>query len=259
MREREKRVILKIFNRLAISLTSILRFIAVILTLLVLIFIVKWRINNLFEKNISETTQGTTLTEEIKSSKEQLGEITESAKKASQDIKTVTIPPQPEAEDVATILFAEGIIDDEEEFTREVHHMGRGHFFTQGEFEISKDMTTKDLIKVLTEPGFEAAKRVVHLEIPNGADASIVGKILEDEELVESKGAFVDLVKAQAEPVEFIPGGYNIQVPIKNQELLEILTGQRPSNVEEASDIETTENETATPEEEIPSEEVPAE
>lgn len=71
-------------GRVSKVFVNFLRFVVVILVVLVLLFIIKWRMNHLFTMMTPEERKDTTITEEIRSSKEQIGQISSAAKDASE-------------------------------------------------------------------------------------------------------------------------------------------------------------------------------
>ncbi len=231
---------MKYTHRIAGTFFSFLRVLLTIVGLLALVFIVKWRINILFDKNIAKEPESKTISQEFQDSYEQINDITETAKHIKDNEVVVTIPADADIDSIGDILLSLDLIEHKPTFESDVRMSGRAPYFTAGDFVVAKDAKTMDIINILTEPGYEAAKRTVHITIEPGANGADVANVLERQQLIESKDAFVAMLQSQGVFDRMTPGEYDIDAPIKNQDLINIITGgasqQMPATEEPVSE-----------------------
>lgn len=218
---------MKYTERIAGTFISFLRVLMTVVALVALVFIVKWRINVLFDRNINNQLESKTISQEFQDSYEQINDITETARHIKENEVVVTIPSDASVDTIGDILLSLDLIEHKPTFETNVRQSGRAPYFTAGDFVVNKDATTAEIIETLTEPGYEAAKRTVHIVIEPGANGADVSKVLEREELIESQDAFISLMNAQGVFDSMVPGEYDIEAPIKNQDLLDIITGSQ--------------------------------
>lgn len=216
---------MKYTHRIAGTFISFLRVLLTVVALVALVFVVKWRINILFDKNIAHEKESKTISEEFQNSYEQINDFTETAKHIKDNEVVVTIPADADVDSIGDILLSLDLIEHKPTFESDVRQSGRAPYFTSGDFVLAKDATTAEIINTLTEPGYEAAKRTVHITIESGANGADVANVLEREKLIESKDAFVSMLQEQGVFDSMAPGEYDIDAPIKNQELINIITG----------------------------------
>ncbi|MDD7363642.1 MAG: endolytic transglycosylase MltG [Peptoniphilus sp.] len=204
-------------------LVKLLRFVAIVLVILVLLFIVKWRMNHLFSMMTPEEKKDTSITEEIKSSKDQIDKISNVAKDASKESTLLKIETADVAQ-VAEQLKKEGLIRDTDAFIKMATQSGLADYITPGSYEIPEGTSPETILKKLSETGLQKATRTVHIEIPEHANDEMIASIVAKEDLVQDEYTFLQMIREQSAVPKIKPGGYQIHAPLPAQDLLDILT-----------------------------------
>ena len=178
--------------------------------------------NHLFALTSPEKRPANTIAEEIESSKNQLEQLTTAAKSVNEKKLLVTIESN-QVEDVAATLKKSGLIQDEESFILNVQEGGYIPYLATGSYEIPEGTKVQDILNILTKESISKAQRTVSIEIPEGADAYGISSLLLREGLIQDDITFAQMIEDQGALNRIKPGGYNIHIPIKAQELLDIL------------------------------------
>ncbi|KXB67078.1 endolytic transglycosylase MltG [Aedoeadaptatus coxii] len=211
------------FNgKLSKAFVGILRLIGVLLIILVLLFIIKWRMNHMFSMMTPEEKKETSITEEIKSSKDQLNKISDVAKDASKETTLIKFE-NTDVGAVAEMLKKEGLIRDKAAFINMATQSGLGNYITAGSYEIPAGTSPETILKKLTETGVQKATRTVVIEIPANANDQMIASIVAKENLVADEQAFLEMIRAEGAVPRIKPGGYTIHAPLSPQELLNTL------------------------------------
>ena len=135
------------FNgKLSKAFVGILRLIGVLLIILVLLFIIKWRMNHMFSMMTPEEKKETSITEEIKSSKDQLNKISDVAKDASKETTLIKFE-NTDVGAVAEMLKKEGLIRDKAAFINMATQSGLGNYITAGSYEIPAGTSPETILK----------------------------------------------------------------------------------------------------------------
>ena len=211
------------FNgKLSKAFVGILRLIGVLLIILVLLFIIKWRMNHMFSMMTPEEKKETSITEEIKSSKDQLNKISDVAKDASKETTLIKFE-NTDVGAVAEMLKKEGLIRDKAAFINMATQSGLGNYITAGSYEIPAGTSPETILKKLTETGVQKATRTVVIEIPANANDQMIASIVAKENLVADEQSFLEMIRAEGAVPRIKPGGYTIHAPLAPQELLNTL------------------------------------
>lgn len=217
------------FNgKLSKAVVSLLRTIGVLLIILALLFIIKWRMNHMFAMMAPEEKKETSITEEIKSSKDQLNKISDVAKDASKESSLIKLEDT-NVESVAEQLKKEGLIRDKAAFVNMATQSGLGDYITAGSYEIPAGTSPESIIKKITETGLQKATRTVVIEIPAHANDEIIASIVAKEDLVADEYTFLEMIREQGAVPRIKPGGYTIHAPLPPQELLNTLMQYDPT------------------------------
>lgn len=211
------------FNgKLSKAFVGILRLIGVLLIILVLLFIIKWRMNHMFSMMTPEEKKETSITEEIKSSKDQLNKISDVAKDASKETTLIKFE-NTDVGAVAEMLKKEGLIRDKAAFINMATQSGLGNYITAGSYEIPAGTSPETILKKLTETGVQKATRTVVIEIPANANDQMIASIVAKENLVADEQSFLEMIRTEGAVPRIKPGGYTIHAPLSPQELLNTL------------------------------------
>lgn len=217
------------FNgKLSKAIVSLLRTIGVLLIILALLFIIKWRMNHMFAMMAPEEKKETSITEEIKSSKDQLNKISDVAKDASKESSLIKLEDT-NVESVAEQLKKEGLIRDKAAFVNMATQSGLGDYITAGSYEIPAGTSPESIIKKITETGLQKATRTVVIEIPAHANDEIIASIVAKEDLVADEYTFLEMIREQGAVPRIKSGGYTIHAPLPPQELLNTLMQYDPT------------------------------
>lgn len=213
---------MKIFHLITRSAIDFFRFLAVLLILAVLVFIVKWRTNHLFALISPDKAPGNTIVEEIADSKDQLKDLTTAAKSVGDKDRLIDLKSS-NLEEVALQLKKEGLIADEYAFMDQVKQGGFAPYITSGTFQIPEGVTVAEMIQILTKDSMDKASRTVLIEVPEGVDANGLATLLQREGIIQDAASFAAILQEQNALSRIKPGGYNIHVPIKVQDLVDRL------------------------------------
>lgn len=214
---------MKFNGRASKVFVNFLRFVVVTLVVLALLFVIKWRMNHLFSMMTPEESKDTTITEEIQTSKEQIGKISDAAKDASEKTTLLKIETT-DPDSVAKHLKEAGLINDTTAFSNMAKRSGMARYITAGSYEIPEGATAETILKMLTENGLQKATRTVKIEIPAGATDEIICDIVLKEDLIADRAAFLQMIRGAGAVPNIKPGGYVIHAPITATELLNTLT-----------------------------------
>ncbi|WP_068454653.1 endolytic transglycosylase MltG [Aedoeadaptatus pacaensis] len=214
---------MKFNGRASKVFVNFLRFVVVTLVVLVLLFVIKWRMNHLFSMMTPEESKDTTITEEIQTSKEQIGKISDAAKDASEKTTLLKIETT-DPDSVAKHLKEAGLINDTTAFSNMTRRSGMARYITAGSYEIPEGATAETILKMLTENGLQKATRTVKIEIPQGATDEIICDIVLKEDLIADRATFLQMIRDAGAVPSIKPGGYVIHAPITATELLNTLT-----------------------------------
>ena len=226
---------MKIFSTLSDCLFKLFKIILLLILILVLCFIVKWRIDALYIDSLSKNRIEFTLKDEFDKSKLDLANLrnknTEEQivtpqplldENKNTNIVSITIPEGSNIDTIGDILIENHLMTDLNAFKTIVDNMGLTNKFTAGSFEINKDSKIKDTIYLLTD----AKPQVYEIEIMPGAAADAVGKKLQDMGVIESGPTFAQNCKTYNVFYKFKPGKYKIETPVKVKVLIRQLTGE---------------------------------
>ncbi|MDY3118740.1 MAG: endolytic transglycosylase MltG [Peptoniphilus sp.] len=216
---------MKFNGRVSKAFVNFLRLIVVLLVVLVLLFIIKWRMNHLFSMMTPEERKDTSITEEIRSSKEQIGKISSVAKDASEKTTLLKIEAT-DADSVAKRLKEVGLINDAAAFSNMAKRSGMARYITEGSYEIPEGASSETILKKLTETGLQKATRTVTIEIPEGATDETIADVVMKENLVADRATFLQMLRDAGAVPQIKPGGYQIHAPITATNLLNTLMSQ---------------------------------
>lgn len=222
---------MKIFQSITKSALGIFRLLGILLILAILIFIVKWRTNHLFSLINPETKGPNSITEELKDSKDQIKDLANVAKSAGEKNKLITLKSR-DSLTIAGQLKAEGLIQDEGLFVEQIKKGGFEPYLKVGTYEFPEGATVDQLIVILTRDNMDEAARNIIVEVPEGVDAMGLSQILQKEGVIQDAATFAAMIQEQNALARIKPGGYNIKVPIKNQDLMNLLA---PKEEEQAT------------------------
>ena len=184
--------------------------------------------NHMFAMMAPEEKKETSITEEIKSSKDQLNKISDVAKDASKESSLIKLEDT-NVESVAEQLKKEGLIRDKAAFVNMATQSGLGDYITAGSYEIPAGTSPESIIKKITETGLQKATRTVVIEIPAHANDEIIASIVAKEDLVADEYTFLEMIREQGAVPRIKSGGYTIHAPLPPQELLDTLMQYDPT------------------------------
>lgn len=224
---------MKIFSKLSDGLFKLLKFILVLIFILALCYIVKWRIDKLYITELAGSDIEFSMKDEyhkvIKDirmivKKDEMQEVvTPQAlldEEEDSDIINIAIPEDATVPEIGKILLEKELMTDENAFEALVYNMGVENKFSAGSFEIEKGTKIRDTILILT--GLE--NHLYEIEIMPGAAGDAVGEKLEKLGVIESGAEFAKNAREYGVFYKFKPGEYQIEKPIRVKVLIEQLT-----------------------------------
>lgn len=221
--------VLKFLDKFFSGLHRVFAFLALIIFLGVLVFIVSWRIDRLFAKNLGDRTS-LTLLEEIHQSGDQIRGLVDSDEKKDQVL--VDIPKGTSLEELALLLEEEGVVADSEDLVSRIQEEGLEAYLRPGIYEFDQGASLSSVVTILTQEGVDQAQAQeaqaeaerVHFELPYNASTQEVAQILLDQGLISDAEAFSSLVASQGKDGTFIGGGYSLDPSLSVQEIIDIMT-----------------------------------
>lgn len=226
------------FRKISDFLFKLLQLFFILLFVLILCFIVKWRIDALYINSLSENKINFSLVDEFEKTKKDIialknceteDQVTtpqpllDESNSESKNILTINIPQNSSVDDIGNILIENKLMTNLNSFKTLVDNMGLTNKFVAGSFKIDKDSKIRDTILVLTN----TKSKEYEFEILEGASADAVGKKLQKLGIIESAATFSQNAKNYNVFYKFKPGKYKIQTPIKIKVLIEQLTGEK--------------------------------
>lgn len=136
--------------------------------------------------------------------------------------KEISLEGDVNVKTVADTLLAQGIIKDKASFIQVATEMGVYNYFGPGDFTIPQDATVKEMIHILTKDKL-ASLQDISVTLPSNVTNEQVADILLAQDLIASKPAFVQRVKALGVQGQFKPGTHKISAPIKVDDLIKTL------------------------------------
>lgn len=221
------------FNKLTDFFFKIFRILVVLLVVLVLGFIIKWKIDTLYFQNTSNTDANFTIRDEINKTYLDIKNLfyteeeTENLLPVVEEptdkiIVQITIPQDSTVDDIGKELIDKNLMKDLSAFKTLVHNMGLENKFVSGTYEVNKDSKIKDTILMLTN----TQAREYEVEISKGAAGDAVGKKLEKLGIIQSADAFSKQCKDLGCFYKFKPGTYKIETPTRVVNIIETMTGE---------------------------------
>ena len=136
--------------------------------------------------------------------------------------KEISLEGDVNVKTVADTLLAQGIIKHKASFIQVATEMGVYNYFGPGDFTIPQDATVKEMIHILTKDKL-ASLQDISVTLPSNVTNEQVADILLAQDLIASKPAFVQRVKALGVQGQFKPGTHKISCPIKVDDLIKTL------------------------------------
>ena len=134
-------------------------YIIMLVVILIMVLIIHWRLDGLFNKNTTQTKPNNQVSamdkDDPEEDKEQDTEITteedekENVEEDDQSIVTINIPHDALPGKIGEILVESGLIEDKQEFVDKTVEMNADTKLRSGEFEIPKNSTMEDIINIL--------------------------------------------------------------------------------------------------------------
>lgn len=224
---------MKIFNKIGDLLFKILKLIGILIIILILCFIIKWRIDKLYIDSVAKAEVKFSLNDEYFKTVDDINKIfkPEEAKstptalleeKDNENIISITIPEGAKIEEVGQILKENNFMTDIKSFKELLYRMGVENKIIPGTYEIPKDTKIRDTILKITG----TRSNTYELEISNGAAADAVGAKLQKMGIIESGTTFAQKCKEHEVYYKMKPGKYTIQTPLRVQFIIQELTGE---------------------------------
>ncbi|MDO5717330.1 MAG: hypothetical protein Q4Q17_05970 [Tissierellia bacterium] len=217
-------------NRVSAFFLKLLGIIIILLVVLTLAFIVKWRIDHLYLSSIEGRDINFTIIEEFKKTRQELlvylGKEEPPRKKLvteeeqPKNIVSFVIPQGSDRDMIGKILLEKGLISDEITYRELVDEMGLVNKFQYGNYEIPKGAKVKEVLAKITGTKLKTCE----FSIAGGANGDEVGSLLERIGVIESAQAFGQEAKNMNRYNSFVGGYYKIEVPRKLSLIIEELT-----------------------------------
>lgn len=228
---------MNIFRNMSDFFFKVVKGLGVLLFILFLGLIIKWKIDTLYLESIKQTEIKFSLIDEIKkthsdiknklsSNPEETKSLAPVEEKISEDMVQVNIPKDPTPDMVANELIDKGFLTEKGEFLEEVDRMSLSKSFVSGSYEFHKNAQVKDLILKLTN----TQEKVYEIEIVGNETPEEIGKKLQELGVIKSEKAFAEQVKTLQVENKFKAGKYKITTPIKVVHIIEDLTNMDLTN-----------------------------
>lgn len=223
---------MKILNKLLDFLFDIAGKLLIIVSILILAFIIKWKMDSLYFVSTSPDLKKFTIIDEIKKTrlqvnnlfngknKEELKQAISNEEKENKSSVKIIIKKNAGINDIATELISKNLISDVSAFKKLVYDMGLESEFIEGSYKIPLNNKIKDTILTLTNKKLKSFNFVVN----QGDDVNMVAFNLKKEGIIKSQHAFVEEYNNKAAGKSFIPGTYTFETPIRVIKIIELLT-----------------------------------
>lgn len=217
------------FNHLSAIGRKLLEIILVIALIFLLAFVVKWRLDHMYQSSLAGKKVKFTMVDAAKKIHNELTGKHTAAPSPSTDQPqaehtskiTLTIAQGCDWQSTGKILQQEGLITDWNTYHVLVDQMGIAHRFQPGTYDVEKGTKVKDLLAKLC--GTEV--KTYDITIAEGANGDDVGKMLQKMGVISSAQDFGEETKKMGVYYGFKPGTHHIEMPQKMTYLIHKLTG----------------------------------
>lgn len=224
---------MKNFNKVSLFFIKLFEILLLILFLVLLVFIVKWRIDHLYINSVNNGEANFTIKSEFKKTKmELLNLVGKSDEKyeipivkekekntEKKESIIVNVPANTDVDVLGKILLSNNLITSENEYKRLMDEMGLKEKILPGNYEIHENMKVKEVLADICGEDIHD----ITFTISEGANARDVGNLLLDLKVIESTDAFVKKCN-DMNRTTFVPGEHKITLPIKVAKLIEEIT-----------------------------------
>lgn len=219
------------FNRVSAIGRKILELILVLVIICILAFIVKWRLDHMYQSSLAGKNVRFTMVDAVKkihrdwTQKETQTSPSPADTNLAQESSCVTlaITQGCDWQSVGRILQEHQLITDWNAYHVLVDQMGIAHRFQPGNYDIEKGTKVKDMLAKLC--GTEV--KTYDITIAQGASGDDVGKMLQKMGVISSAQTFGEETKKMGVYYAFQPGTHHIEMPQKVTYLIHQLTGAK--------------------------------
>lgn len=217
---------MKNFNKLSIFLFKLLEFILIVLILLSLVFIAKWRIDHLYKSAITNKNVKFGLIDGIKKtkndiklllSKEEPSNSYANNKTKETNIK-LEIPKDTDLDTLGKILLDAGAVKSINTYYNLMEEMGLENSIAPGNYTLSTEKTVKENLATICNREF----KIYEFTIGPGAKPIEVANKLKSIGMIASPEDFVDLCNTMGIS-KFREGSFKIETPKKVKYIIEKL------------------------------------
>lgn len=221
-------------NKLKDVFFWILKKLVVVLVILGLLLLVKWKIDSLYISSLTSKETTFSILDEFQLIKGQIKNklgmqeeiaielpIVEELEKIDEEEKptTINIPEGAELDDIANVLIDNELITSKETLLNMIDEMGLKNSFSAGTFEIPKNTKARDILLILANTN----QKEVEIEIPDGSSTLDVANILKEKELIQSPETFVKNVTDLGYEGKILPGKHKLLMPLKVEKIIQAL------------------------------------
>ncbi|WBW49573.1 hypothetical protein O6R05_06135 [Peptoniphilus equinus] len=219
---------MRFFTTLTDGIARILKWLAIIVILLLLIFIIKWKVDAVYYESISQENIHFGIVDGIKKTGNDIRYlISGDAEDAVQfdtvpeeEQVTINISEAMDVQAIADQLKDKGLIENSDVFKAMVNDMGLFNRFISGTYDIPKSSKALDTLLTLTGSTY----REYDFEVKEGDNAASVAARLEEMGVISAAYAFVAQCEQLGVTNSFKPGQYTLSTPSKVVRIIEKLT-----------------------------------
>ena len=223
---------MKIFHKVQDSVLTVLKYILLVIFLLVVAFVIKWRIDNINQVAKKNVNVSLSIKDEINILKKQYITLTENEGSTLELPKveltedpldnyvTVEIKDGENLDEIGQTLKDLDLIEDVNAFKRVCYDMAIENSFKAGSYKIEKRDTVRETLLEIVG----ISPKTCEITVTEEMGAMDIALLLKEREVIQDEKAFVAVAEKMGKVEDFKPGKYEINLPLRVSKMIEILT-----------------------------------
>lgn len=229
---------MNIFHKMQDSILTVLKYILLVIFLLVVAFIIKWRIDNINQVAKKNVNVSLSIKDEINILKKQYISLTEKegvnlelpkvelTEDPLDNTITVEIKDGENLDEIGETLKNLDLIKDVNTFKKICYDMAIENSFKAGSYKIEKRETVRETLLEIVG----ISPKTCEITVTEEMGARDVADLLKEREVIQDTDAFVDAADKMGKLEDFKPGKYEINLPLRVSKMIEILTTEPSKN-----------------------------
>lgn len=223
---------MKLFYKVQDSIFTILKYLLLLIFILFIAFIIKWRVDDMNEAARKNNDASLTIKDEVNILKKQYVNLTsknstpfelpkvELKDEESSKFITVEIKETDDLDAIGENLKSLGIIKDVDTFKKLSYDMAIDKMFKAGSYKIEKRDTVRETLLEIVG----ISPKTYEIEVTEEMGPRDIAELLTKRGIIKNPEAFVAQAEKEGKIQSFKPGKFVINTPLRVSKMIEVLT-----------------------------------